>query len=69
MPDGKFADNLGNVGVIDCNYLEDYFSTSLKQSINKLRKNKEFINNIYNKFEAENINLFALPELNFCEYA
>jgi hypothetical protein len=37
LPDGKFADNLGNVGVIDCNYLEDYFSSSLKQSIDNIR--------------------------------
>ena len=26
---GKFGDSLGNVAVIDCNYVDDYFAYSL----------------------------------------
>jgi hypothetical protein len=28
-PNGKFGDNLGNVVLIDCKYIDDYFSATM----------------------------------------
>ena len=31
QPNGKFGDNLGNAVVIDCQYIDDYYSASMMQ--------------------------------------
>lgn len=36
-PRGKFPDNLGNVAIADCNYLDDYFSASLQEILQSQR--------------------------------
>lgn len=31
QPNGKFGDNLGNAVVIDCQYIDDYYSASMME--------------------------------------
>jgi hypothetical protein len=57
-PNGKFGDNLGNAVVIDCKYIDDYYSGAML---------KEFPN-----LSLLNMNgtvSFKIQDVDFCNYA
>lgn len=52
--DGKFGDSLGNVALIDCNYIDDYFAYNLVGQLAPEARSKLRLGDV---------------EINFCNYA
>lgn len=69
-PKGKFPDNLGNVAIADCNYIDDYFSASLHALLQPLReKNANLHLLLQDRESKQSGRLFDVPVLDFCNYA
>jgi len=69
-PKGKFPDNLGNVGIADCNYIDSYFSASLHALLQLQRRHDPNLDMLLHDREAKlDGRLFDGQGVDFCNYA